>query len=54
MKVCIVCFDEFTGIDVFLPWDLLNRVNSIRRIKNWDVKLVGGSDLHDAFIFSGR
>ena len=24
--VCIVCFDHFTDIDTFLPWDLLNRV----------------------------
>ncbi|MEC3032979.1 thiamine biosynthesis protein ThiJ, partial [Bacillus thuringiensis] len=26
MKIGIVCFDNFTDIDVFLPWDLLNRV----------------------------
>ena len=25
-SVCIVCFDHFTDIDAFLPWDLLNRV----------------------------
>ena len=29
MKIAIVCFDNFTDIDVFLPWDLLNRVRLV-------------------------
>lgn len=42
MLVTIVAFDEFTDIDVFLPWDLLNRVNR----KDWQVKLVGTAPTH--------
>jgi transcriptional regulator GlxA family with amidase domain len=38
-KITIVAFDKFTDIDVFLAWDLFNRV---RRVNNyWDVKVVG-------------
>ncbi|WP_459501628.1 DJ-1/PfpI family protein [Bacillus sp. C1] len=46
MKVCIVCFDEFTDIDVFLPWDLLNRVRIVGRVKDWKVKIVGTKAVH--------
>ncbi|MBO1581928.1 DJ-1/PfpI family protein [Bacillus sp. XF8] len=46
MKVCIVCFDEFTDIDVFLPWDLLNRVRLVGKIKDWEVKIVGTKAVH--------
>src|SRR3712207_9091506 len=31
MKIAIVIFDKFTDIDLFLMWDLLNRV----RIDDW-------------------
>ncbi len=41
MKIAIVCFDNFTDIDVFLPWDLLNRVRLVGGISNWDVQLLG-------------
>lgn len=41
MKVCIVCFDDFTDIDVFLPWDLLNRVRLVGGIQDWEVKIIG-------------
>ncbi len=27
MKIAIVVFDDFTDIDVFMPWDLLKRVS---------------------------
>ncbi|HEX8575817.1 MAG TPA: hypothetical protein VF677_05945 [Flavobacterium sp.] len=30
-KAVIVAFDQFTDIDVFLPWDLLNRVRPIHK-----------------------
>jgi transcriptional regulator GlxA family with amidase domain len=43
-KVAIVIFDNFTDIDVFLPWDLFNRVRV--REKNWTVKIVGTSARH--------
>lgn len=35
--VAIVVFDDFTDIDVFLPWDLLTRVDS----PGWRVRLLG-------------
>jgi transcriptional regulator GlxA family with amidase domain len=37
MKIAIVIFDKFTDIDLFLMWDLLNRV----RVENWSVKILG-------------
>lgn len=43
-KAVIVAFDRFTDIDVFLPWDLLNRVRL--RHKDFQVKIVGTSDFH--------
>jgi transcriptional regulator GlxA family with amidase domain len=42
MKIAIVIFDKFTDIDLFLMWDLLNRV----RVENWEVKILGESDRH--------
>ncbi|MGE7694017.1 DJ-1/PfpI family protein [Lysinibacillus sp. NPDC094177] len=41
MKIAIVCFDNFTDIDVFLPWDLLNRVRLVGGISDWNVQLLG-------------
>jgi len=46
MKIAIVCFDDFTDLDVFLPWDLLNRVRLIGGIADWEVKLVGTESSH--------
>lgn len=43
-KAVIVAFDRFTDIDVFLPWDLLNRVRL--RHKDFQVKIVGTSASH--------
>jgi transcriptional regulator GlxA family with amidase domain len=42
--VTIVAFDKFTDIDVFLAWDLFNRVKL--REKNWHVKIVGSETKH--------
>src|SRR5687767_10736981 len=42
--VTIVAFDKFTDIDVFLAWDLFNRVKL--REKNWQVKIVGTESQH--------
>lgn len=42
MKVGIVIFDKFTDIDLFLMWDLLNRV----RIEGWEVKILGENAAH--------
>lgn len=41
-KIAIVIFDKFTDVDLWLMWDLLNRV----RVKGWSVKIVGSADSH--------
>ena len=43
-KAVIVAFDKFTDIDVFLPWDLLNRVK--RRENEFEVKIAGTKSSH--------
>jgi transcriptional regulator GlxA family with amidase domain len=42
--ITIVAFDKFTDIDVFLAWDLFNRVRL--RNKEWQVKIVGTAPKH--------
>jgi putative intracellular protease/amidase len=42
MKIGIVIFDQFTDIDLFLMWDLLNRV----RVEGWEVKILGENAVH--------
>src|SRR4028118_1182872 len=42
MKIAIVIFDKFTDIDLFLMWDLLNRV----RAEDWEVKILGEKETH--------
>lgn len=41
-KISIVIFDNFTDLDLWLMWDLLNRV----RIPNWEVKILGENETH--------
>jgi transcriptional regulator GlxA family with amidase domain len=43
-KAVIVAFDNFTDIDIFLTWDLLNRVK--RRDPEFTVKIVGTKASH--------
>lgn len=43
-KAVIVTFDKFTDIDIFLAWDLLNRVKF--RDKEFQVKIVGTEKIH--------
>lgn len=43
-KAVIVSFDKFTDSDIFLPWDLLNRVKL--RDKDFQVKMVGTESSH--------
>ena len=43
-KITIVAFDKYTDIDVFLAWDLFNRVRFIN--KDWEVKIVGTESRH--------
>jgi putative intracellular protease/amidase len=42
MKIAIVIFDKFTDIDLFLMWDLLNRV----RVADWEVRILGERETH--------
>jgi transcriptional regulator GlxA family with amidase domain len=42
VKTSIVLFDEFTDIDLFLMWDLLNRV----QVPDWVVRIVGEQAQH--------
>ena len=42
MKVSIVIFDNFTDIDLWLMWDLLNRV----RVDDWSVRILGERESH--------
>ncbi|HYG02245.1 MAG TPA: DJ-1/PfpI family protein [Chryseosolibacter sp.] len=43
-KIVIIAFDQFTDIDVFLPWDLFNRARLIH--PDWSVKILGFSQTH--------
>lgn len=42
MNISIIAFEDFTDIDVFLLWDLLNRVT----VPNWQVRLLGDAAQH--------
>jgi transcriptional regulator GlxA family with amidase domain len=42
MKSSIVIFDQFTDIDLFLMWDLLNRV----QLPDWEVRILGERSDH--------
>jgi transcriptional regulator GlxA family with amidase domain len=42
MKVSIVTFDDFTDLDLFILWDLLNRVDD----SAWEVRLLGDQERH--------
>lgn len=44
MKIAIVVFDDFTDIDVYLPWDLFNRARSLQ--KDVEVKFLGTKEIH--------
>lgn len=43
-KIVLVVFDQFTDIDVFLPWDLFNRIRFIK--KDTEIKFVGTQEYH--------
>ncbi|HEY9046645.1 MAG TPA: DJ-1/PfpI family protein [Ohtaekwangia sp.] len=42
--ITIVAFDKFTDIDVYLAWDLFNRLRLID--SSWTVKIVGTEEVH--------
>jgi len=41
-NIAIIIFEKFTDVDLWLMWDLLNRV----RVDGWSVKIVGSADEH--------
>lgn len=43
-SIAIIVFDHFTDIDVFLPWDLFNRVKL--KEKSWEIKFLGTQSSH--------
>jgi putative intracellular protease/amidase len=42
MKISIVTFDDFTDLDLFILWDVLNRVDD----PEWTVKFLGDRETH--------
>jgi len=48
-NVVIVCYDDFTDIDVFLPWEVLNRVPQHMTRGGWRVRIVGDKSHHTSF-----
>lgn len=46
MRIGILAFDEFTDADLFLHWDLLNRVRLFHLCEDWDVKILGTAATH--------
>jgi transcriptional regulator GlxA family with amidase domain len=42
MRISVVAFEDFTDLDVFLMWDLLNRVDA----PDWTVRMIGDRPFH--------
>lgn len=42
MKISIISFDDFTDLDLFILWDLLNRIEKA----DWQLKLLGAKAIH--------
>ncbi|MNJ96720.1 Isonitrile hydratase [compost metagenome] len=40
MNIGIIVFDQFTDLDFYLPWDLLNRVRLLNLVENWNVEIL--------------
>lgn len=43
MKIGIVVFENFTDLDFYLPWDLLNRVRLLSLHADWHVEILSES-----------
>ncbi|WP_413291303.1 DJ-1/PfpI family protein [Bdellovibrio sp. HCB337] len=49
MNIGIIVFDDFTDLDFYLPWDLLNRVRLLKLKDNWNVEILcDSSDIKSA------
>ena len=51
MNIGIVVFNNFTDLDFYLPWDLLNRVRLLKLKDNWQVEIL--SDLPEVVSATG-
>lgn len=40
MNIGVVVFENFTDLDFYLPWDLLNRVRLLGLKENWNVEIL--------------
>lgn len=40
MNIGIVVFENFTDLDFYLPWDLLNRVRLLKLKEDWNVEIL--------------
>ena len=45
MKIGIVVFENFTDLDFYLPWDLLNRVRTLKLKDSWTVDILSDSSI---------
>jgi len=43
MKIGIVVFENFTDLDFYLPWDLLNRVRLLKLYEDWTIDILNDS-----------
>lgn len=46
MRIGLVIFDDFTDLDFFLPWDLLNRPRTMGITSDWKVEIIGDKPSH--------
>lgn len=44
MKIGIVVFENFTDLDFYLPWDILNRVRLLKLYDQWNVEILSDSE----------
>jgi transcriptional regulator GlxA family with amidase domain len=51
MNIGIVVFNNFTDLDFYLPWDLLNRVRLLKLKDDWKVEIL--SDLPEVISATG-
>jgi hypothetical protein len=46
IKIGLIAFDNFTDLDLFLHWDLLNRVRLYKLHSDWEAKILGTAAQH--------
>src|SRR5262245_13540103 len=46
MQIALIAFDDFTDLDLFLHWDILNRVKVFGEKPDWTVRILGTQETH--------